>query len=313
MVASGNNLIYSSQTYRAQETQSARPPIYWENIFALAITHLLGLLGVAYCIFITFSWWTLGLAVLWLGLCTLSMTAGYHRLFAHRSYRCAAPVRFFYLLFGAASGQASVLRWAADHRDHHAHTDSDADPYNIKKGFWWAHVGWLFFKTPGSGTEHTKDLLADRAIRFQDRFYLPLAIGVGMLLPMLIACAWGDPVGGLLVAGFLRLMVQYQATFSINSVAHKIGRRPYSTSVSARDSMVTALLTLGEGYHNYHHRFPSDYRNGVAFYHFDPTKWWVWIISKIGLAWDLRRVPADMIRRACEAVAREKAQAPTGA
>jgi stearoyl-CoA desaturase (delta-9 desaturase) len=127
-------------------------------------------------------------------------------------------------------------------------------------------------------------------------------LAMGFALPMLIATAWGDPLGGLLFAGFLRLMIQYQATFSINSVAHSLGRRPYSTSVSARDSWITAILTMGEGYHNYHHRFPGDYRNGVRWYHFDPSKWWVWTLSKLRLARDLKRVPAEMIRRARDSV-----------
>jgi stearoyl-CoA desaturase (delta-9 desaturase) len=125
---------------------------------------------------------------------------------------------------------------------------------------------------------------------------------VGFLVPTLIASSWGDAIGGLLLAGFLRLMIQYHSTFSINSIAHTLGRRPYSTAVSARDSFITAILTLGEGYHNYHHRFPGDYRNGIRYFHFDPTKWWIWLMSKIGAARDLKRVPRDVIQRARLAV-----------
>jgi stearoyl-CoA desaturase (delta-9 desaturase) len=153
-------------------------------------------------------------------------------------------------------------------------------------------------RSPPQSIENVKDLYADPLIRFQDRFYLYLAVAVGFGVPTLLAWAWGDPLGGLLWAGFLRLAVQYQATFSINSVAHWIGRRPYSTETSARDSWIAALLTLGEGYHNYHHRFPADYRNGVRIYQFDPTKWWVWLLSKIGLAWDLKRVSPEAVRKA---------------
>jgi stearoyl-CoA desaturase (delta-9 desaturase) len=96
----------------------------------------------------------------------------------------------------------------------------------------------------------------------------------------------------------LRLVIQWHATFSINSLAHQLGSQPYSRSTSARDSWVTALVTFGEGYHNFHHRFQGDYRNGVRWFHFDPTKWWVWALSKIGLAWDLRRMPREAIQRA---------------
>ncbi len=279
-----------------------RKVLYWENILALAITHALGISAILYCSLVSFSWWTVGLAAVWLLLCMVSTTGGYHRLFAHRTYRGAGPLRLFYLLFGAASGQASVINWASDHRLHHARTDTPEDPYNIRKGFWWAHLGWLLYRNPDPDRRNVRDLLADPLVRFQERHYLSLLIAVGFLLPTLIACCWGDAVGGLLLAGFLRLMIQYHSTFSINSIAHTLGRRPYSTAVSARDSFLTAVLTLGEGYHNYHHRFPGDYRNGIRFFHFDPTKWWIWGMSKIGVARDLKRVPREVIQRARLAV-----------
>jgi len=280
---------------------SSRGGIYWENILFLALTHVAALGGIVYACAVHFSAWTLGLSGLWLALCMLSTTGGYHRLFAHRAYRAAAPLRLLYLLFGAASFQGPALRWASDHRVHHARTDEEGDPHNIRKGFWWAHIGWLFYRSP-SNAERSRDLLADPLIRFQDRFYVALGALFGLVLPALIAWTWGDLLGGLLLAGFLRLMLQYHATFAINSVAHSIGRRPYSSSISARDSFVTAILTLGEGYHNYHHRFPGDYRNGILARHFDPTKWWVWSLSKIGLARDLRRASPEAVRRAREGV-----------
>lgn len=278
---------------------SAVGGIYWENILFLAVTHLAGLAAILYACAVHFSAWTLGLSGLWLALCMLSTTGGYHRLFAHRTYRAAPPLRLVYLLFGAASFQGPALRWASDHRVHHARTDEEGDPHNIRKGFWWAHIGWLLYRSPPN-TERSRDLLADPLIRFQDRFYLVLGVLFGMILPTLIAWTWGDPLGGCLLAGFLRLLIQYHATFAINSVAHTIGRRPYSSSISARDSFVTAFLTLGEGYHNYHHRFPGDYRNGIRAHHFDPTKWWVWSLSKVGLARDLQRASPEAVRRARE-------------
>ena len=278
-----------------------RPPLYWENILFLAVTHVAGVAGVAYAVGVHFYWWTTELAVLWLALCMVSTTGGYHRLFAHRTYRASSAIRLFYLLFGAASFQGPALRWASDHRLHHARTDLDEDPHNIRKGFWWAHMGWLFYRTQPN-FDLAPDLLEDPLVRFQERFYLPLGTLFGFALPALIASAWGDPLGGLLLAGFLRLLIQYHATFAINSVAHTIGQRPYSTQTSARDSDITAILTLGEGYHNYHHRFPGDYRNGILARHFDPTKWWVWALWKARLAWDLRRAPEEAIRKAREKV-----------
>jgi len=281
-----------------QDSKAVGSRVYWENIIVLALTHLLGLAGVAYAAFVTFSWWTVGIAVLWLILCGLSTTGGYHRLFAHRTYHATKIVRLFYLLFGAASGQGSALNWSADHRVHHAHTDEEEDPHNIRKGFWWAHLGWLFYRGRKLDEGSVRDLAADPMIRFQHRYYLLLAAIFGFVLPGLIALAWSDAIGAILLAGFLRLSVQYQATFCVNSVAHTVGRRPYSRETSARDSFIGAILTMGEGYHNFHHRFPGDYRNGAKPGQFDPTKWWIWVLSRIGLVWGLKRTPKEKIQEA---------------
>lgn len=280
--------------------------IYWENIGFLIITHMLGAAAIYYSWAVCFSWKTITLAAVWYLLCSFSISAGYHRLFAHRTYKCGNLVRFFHLAFGAASWQASALLWASDHRDHHAHTDEEGDPYNIKKGFWWAHWGWLCYRPIPSDYSHAKDLKDNGLIAFQDRHYLSMALFFGILLPMAIAWTWGDALGALLWVGFLRLLLQYHATFCINSVAHMVGRQPYSTATSAKDSLTAALLTMGEGYHNYHHRFPSDYRNGIRLHHWDPSKWMIWCLSKVGLAWDLHRTPDEAIVKAKESVLRAR-------
>ncbi len=275
----------------------------WTNILFIAGAHLLALAALAWLWFVRASPWTLALGTAWFGLCGLAITAGYHRLFAHPTYRAARAVRAFYLCFGAASVQNSALKWSADHRIHHAKTDRDEDPYNIRRGFWWAHIGWVFHKDrPAGDASGVKDLAADPWLCWQERNYFALALLFGAALPLMLGAAWGDPVGAVLVAGFLRIVVQWHATGAINSVAHCIGSQPYSRANSARDSTLTALLTLGEGYHNYHHRFQSDYRNGFKWWHVDPTKWFVWSLARLGLARDLRRTPREAIERARAAV-----------
>lgn len=288
--------------------------IDWVNAPFVVFAHVMAALGiVAQVLWLPFSWWTLGLALVWLGLCGLSITGGYHRLFAHMTYRAHWAVRLFYLLFGAASVQNSALKWAADHRRHHQFTDRDEDPYNIQKGFFWAHVGWVLMKEAPTDFARVPDLARDPLVRFQYRFYVPLAAVVGWILPALIGAAWGDPLGALMLAGWVRLVVQWHSTFSVNSFAHTIGRRPYTDADSSRDSFVTAMITMGEGYHNYHHAFPWDYRNGVAPHQFDPTKWVVHGLSKIGLTRNLKRVPLETILRARLAMEAKdlEAKAPT--
>jgi stearoyl-CoA desaturase (delta-9 desaturase) len=269
----------------------------WTNILFLAFAHLAAGGGIWWAI-VHFNAWTLGLGVLWLVLCSLSITAGYHRLFAHRTYQAVGALRLMALLFGAASTQNSALRWVNNHRIHHSRVDRDEDPYNIKRGFIWAHIGWVLYCDREPLTRRVRDLQEDPLVMWQHRHYVPLAITFGAVLPAALGALWGDAVGGLLIAGFLRLVAQYHATFATNSLAHTLGARPYDRSTSARDHFVTALFTFGEGYHNFHHRFESDYRNGVRFRDYDPTKWFIFGLSCIGAATNLRRVPEEKIARA---------------
>jgi stearoyl-CoA desaturase (delta-9 desaturase) len=251
--------------------------------------HVGGLAGVVWIV-IHPSLATIVAAVVAYALSGVAITAGYHRLFAHRTYRASAPVRWWFLLTGAATFQNSALSWSADHRAHHAHTDTERDPHAITHGAWFAHVGWLFRRRQASAdVTRLDDLWAVRSIRWQHRWYAPIAIGVGLVLPMLIATLWGDPLGGLLVVGLLRAAVLLQATFCVNSMAHLVGKRTFDERASARNSTLTALITFGEGYHSYHHRFPYDFRNGIRWWQYDPSKWLITGLAKLGLATDLRR------------------------
>ena len=211
------------------------------------------------------------------------ITLGYHRLFSHISFKAKWPVKLFVLLFGAASFENSALDWSADHRIHHKHVDEDEDPYDISKGFFYAHIGWLLFRLkPKPPVTNVKDLEADPLVMWQHRYVQWIGAFVGFVMPAALGYGYASFMGyanpgmtalaSFLIAGLLRTVVVQQGTFCINSLCHMIGRRPYSTDHSARDSGVVALLTFGEGYHNYHHEFQHDYRNGVKPWQFDPTK-----------------------------------------
>lgn len=283
----------------------------WTNTIFIGTAHLLAVAGIVY-LCLNFHWQTLLLAVVWFGFCGLAITGGYHRLFSHPTYKAIWPLRLFYLLFGAGSVQNSALKWSSDHRVHHSRVDTTEDPYDITEGFWWAHIGWVLSKQPKDADySSVRDLAADPLIRFQHKYYLPLAVLFAAVLPAAIGTLWGDWLGAILVCGFLRLIVQWHATFSVNSFAHMIGTQPYSTKNSARDSWITAIISLGEGYHNFHHRFQSDYRNGIRWFHLDPTKWFVWSMSKMGVTRDLKRAPARAIARAREMASAATAPAPS--
>jgi len=270
----------------------------WSTIAGLSLIHVAGAAGLIW-IFLNPSVPTLVLTGALYVACALSITAGYHRLFAHRTYRSVAAVRWALLALGAATFQNSALSWSADHRAHHADTDGSGDPHPVTRGAWFAHVGWLFRRRQQSAeVSRLSDLWAVRSIRLQHRFYPVVAIGIGLVVPTVVAAQWGDPWGGLLVAGFFRTALMLQGTFCINSLAHLVGTRRYDARASARDSTLTALVTFGEGYHSFHHRFPFDYRNGSRWWQYDPGKWLIWTLARVRMADKLRTASAASIARA---------------
>jgi stearoyl-CoA desaturase (delta-9 desaturase) len=231
----------------------------------------------------------------------LSITAGYHRLWAHRAYQAHWSVRLFFMVFGAMALQNSILIWASQHRTHHRFVDDvDRDPYSAKRGFWFSHIGWILRDYPSGENDfsNARDLERDPLVMFQHRYYLPLAVGLNFGIPLLLGWALGEVWGVFLLAGLLRLVLNHHFTFFINSLAHAWGRQPYTDENTARDNGVLAFLTYGEGYHNFHHLFQNDYRNGVRWWQFDPTKWLIATLSALGLADNLKRVPDLWIQRA---------------
>ncbi len=254
------------------------------------------------------NWFLVGLFLVYCAATGLSITMGYHRLFSHLSFKAKWPVKLFVLVFGSAAFENSTLDWVSDHRRHHKHVDQEDDPYDITKGFFHAHIGWMLFKLkPEPPLDNVTDLQRDPLVMWQHRYTHIIGALVGFVLPMLLGAAYGwfsggtleavgiQALGGLLIGGVLRVVCVQHSTFCINSVCHCLGSRPYSTRCSARDSALVALITFGEGYHNYHHEFQHDYRNGVKWWQFDPTKWTVWTLNKLGMTSDLRRVPTSRI------------------
>ena len=271
----------------------------WVRIAFFVLSPVVGILGTAaWALTHGVAWWQPALFFVLYACVGVSVTAGYHRLFAHRTYECHPAVQAFYLFFGAMALQNSILNWASDHRLHHRYVDHDWDPYNIQRGGWWAHIVWIFYKSPADRTfEDVPDLQKNPLVRLQYRFSNLIGIGFGLGIPTLIGWAFGDPLGGLLWGGFLRVVVIHHTTFFVNSIAHLYGTRPYTEENSARDNPWVALVTNGEGYHNFHHRFPTDFRNGLRWSQWDPSKWWIRGLAAVRLARRLRRTPALVIER----------------
>lgn len=226
-----------------------------------------------------------------------SITAGYHRFYAHRAYEPSWPVEWFMLFFGTLAIEGSVMEWAHDHRNHHKHVDTDKDPYNIKQGFWHAHFLWMFEKQDRDFDGVVSDLWDNPLVRFQHEYYGWLALGLNGAVTLGAGWLWADYLGAIVFVFLLRLFCLHHATWFINSLAHTWGVKPFSREQTAVNNFIISMLTFGEGYHNYHHTFASDYRNGVWWYQFDPTKVIIWALSKVGLARNLNRVNKATIQK----------------
>jgi stearoyl-CoA desaturase (delta-9 desaturase) len=233
----------------------------------------------------SFSWSMVWIAVIFYIMTGLSITAGYHRLFSHKAYDAHPIVKIFFLVFGASAFQNSVLKWGSDHRLHHNKVDSESDPYNINEGFFYAHMGWILLKKNGEVKEkYAKDMMNDKLILWQHKYYLLIAAFAGFVLPTFIGGFFFDSYLGGLTASLARIVLLHHCTFFINSLCHCVGTTPYTDTNTAKDSWFMAFLTFGEGYHNFHHFFQTDYRNGIRWFQFDPTKWLIDVLNLTGLA-----------------------------
>ena len=281
---------------------NASTKINWLNTIFLVSTPILAVVGVV------LHWFSFGApgwteAIMFFAFyyaCGLSITVGYHRLFSHRSHDASWPLVLFYSVFGAGAFQNSIIEWCSDHRNHHKSTDSDKDPYSASRGFWHSHVGWILVEedTFKNDFANVKDLAASKIIAWQHRNIFLIGAFSGIILPTLFGYLLGGiptAIGCFVWGGLVRLVFVHHGTFLINSAAHIWGTQPYSEENSSKDSFWLAFLTFGEGYHNFHHTFQADYRNGHKWYHVDPSKWWIGMFTFFGLKSNLKKTPKHSI------------------
>jgi stearoyl-CoA desaturase (delta-9 desaturase) len=246
----------------------ARPWFNWGHLAFLAPLHLVALLAPW-----TFSWANLGAAfALHALLGGLGIGVGYHRLLTHKSFAPRRPLTYLLATLGALAVQGGPAAWVANHRRHHQYSDGPGDPHAASRGFWWAHMGWIFVALPDGEIEarqrrYAPDMLEDPYFRFLDRWYWALQIPLGLVL--LWVGGWGLVVWGIAV----RLVVTYQTTYLVNSAAHWFGYQSYRSGDRSRNNWWVALLSYGEGWHNNHHAFPWSARHGLRGWEIDPSYW----------------------------------------
>jgi len=292
IIENKHKTLFSMTNLRSEEQ-----PINWIHTSLLTITPLLALVGF---VFVEFNFKTFIVFVVTYNIAGLGITAGYHRYWSHRSFKATRIVQIILALMGAAAFEGSIRWWSRNHRAHHKYVDTDKDPYNVIKGFMHAHIGWMIYKqdVKKCGRADISDLDKDTIVIWQHKNYALLALIFSVCIPTLICGLWNDFMGGFFYASMLRIVFLHHSTFFVNSLAHYVGNRPFSDNHTAANSMITAMLTFGEGYHNYHHEFPQDYRNGIQYYHYDPTKWLIAGCSLFGLTYDLHTQENNEIMKA---------------
>jgi len=271
--------------------------VNWLNTPFILIIPAVGLLSTYW---IRADWRTWAFAIFYYFHCGIGITAGYHRLWAHTSFKATLPLKIYLAAVGAGAVEGSIRWWSHGHRAHHRYTDTEKDPYSVRKGLLYSHIGWMVFKQNPKrmGRTDITDLNDDPVVVWQHKNYLKAVITMALVVPTLVCgLGWNDWLGGFIYAGILRIFFIQQATFCVNSLAHWLGEQPFDDRNSPRDHVITALVTLGEGYHNFHHEFPSDYRNAIEWYQYDPTKWAIWTWKQLGLAYDLKQFRHNEIEK----------------
>ncbi|MGD2130455.1 MAG: fatty acid desaturase [Lysobacterales bacterium] len=279
-----------------------RAPINWSVTLVLGLTFLAAITVVPWYGFAhgynAWSWAFFGLFAVLNG---IGIGSGYHRLWSHRTYEAHPALKWFLAVMGGMALQNSIIVWSARHRVHHRDVDdNDKDPYSIGRGFWFAHIGWMLRDYSSGEIDYSvvPDLEKDPVAAWQHRWYWTLVWVTNLGLPVLLGWMTGDILGMFLLAGVLRLVLSHHVTFFINSLAHMWGRQPYTDENSARDQHFLALITYGEGYHNYHHMFQSDYRCGIRWWQLDINKWFISVCAWMGLARNRKRAPMFKVLRA---------------
>jgi stearoyl-CoA desaturase (delta-9 desaturase) len=295
-----------SSKHDPKKPHISEQPLTWANWYqhvnwlSTTLIIFMPLLGLVAAYWTPLNWKTAVFSIIYYFNTGLGITAGYHRLWAHTSYKATLPLKIYLAAVGAGAVEGSIRWWSRDHRAHHRYTDTDKDPYSVRKGLLYSHIGWMVMKQNPRriGRTDISDLNEDSVVVWQHRNYLKAVLFMGLGFPTLVCgLGWGDWLGGYVYAGILRIFFVQQATFCVNSLAHWLGDQPFDDRNSPRDHVVTALVTLGEGYHNFHHEFPSDYRNAIEWWQYDPTKWAIFAWKKLGLAYDLKQFRQNEIEK----------------
>jgi len=297
--ASDNGVMEDEKKMEEEEEEVKEIEIVWGNVIKFVILHSLALYGLTLLPGISTNMWIfLFLTYQFSG---AGITAGAHRLWAHKSYSARLPLRIFLTVANSMAGQNSIYVWSRDHRTHHKYSETHGDPHNAKRGFFFAHMGWLLCRkhpkvTTAGKTIDLSDLEADPMVMFQHRHYVACMVTACFILPTIIPhILWGESLGTAYCMAVLRYVLVLHFTWLVNSAAHLFGGKPYDVTIGPAENSLVSALAMGEGHHNYHHVFPMDYSTSEWGYSLNVTKVFIDVMAWAGLAYNLKTTKPDTI------------------
>ncbi|CAH0381009.1 unnamed protein product [Bemisia tabaci] len=291
------------QTVDHSKQEAYRVRIVWKNVIFCSILHLKAIYGI-YLIFTSAKIQTIVWGFLMYQAGILGITAGAHRLWSHGAYKAKWPLKLILIILNSSAFQNSVFEWVRDHRAHHKFSDTDGDPHNSQRGFFFSHVGWLLCRKhpdvmrKGSRID-IKDLEDDSLVQFQKRHFLKMVTLFCFIIPTVVPVyCWEETWKNAWYVAIVRYAFVLNIIWLVNSGAHRWGQRPYDKFIKATENAGLSFLSLGEGWHNYHHVFPWDYRTAeLGKFQTNPTTAFIDFFAKIGWAYDLKTVPLSLIRK----------------
>jgi len=276
--------------------------IRWRNVVLLSGLHMAAIYGLFLVPYAHTYTWLFTIALY--AMTALGITAGAHRLWTHRSYHAKLPLRIFLAMCNSMAFQNDIIEWSRDHRVHHKYSETDADPHNAKRGFFFAHCGWLMVRKHPAVKEKGRkidmsDLLNDPVCAFQRKVYLPSVVLICFVLPSVLPWyLWGESLWvAYFVCAVLRYTLVLNATWLVNSAAHMWGNRPYDEHINPAENMFVTVGAMGEGFHNYHHTFPSDYSTSEFGMRLNLTTLFIDAMAWLGLADQRRKMGAETVER----------------
>lgn len=282
--------------YTPEEYDEDLDKINWVSGLPFILLHL----SCVLIFWAGFSWVALAALVISYLVRMFGITAGFHRYFSHRTFKTSRIFQFCLAWLGTTSAQKGPLWWAAHHRHHHKHADTEKDVHSpVRRSIWWSHVGWILSnRFKGTNIRMVKDLTKYPELKFLNNYHLlpPIQLAAGTFILGELLNYYFPSLGTsgfqLLVYGFIiSTVLLYHGTFTVNSLAHLLGKRRFETKDDSRNNWFISLITLGEGWHNNHHRFPSSERQGFYWWEFDFSHYALKALSWVRLVWDLRVPP----------------------